>query len=94
MAAPSEKEDIEAKIREAEKRALEMLRGSPEPTVALPAEDLETIREVNAILGAYRALRSELGREPTNEEIARRSSIPVERVARAMSPAPPPIKIG
>ncbi len=95
MTIRSEKDTLEALMREAEARAREKLERSPVKADAIPPNNpvLEMIKEVNAIIAAERELSNELGREPSNEEISQRSGIPVERVAQARLTAPPPIDI-
>jgi hypothetical protein len=91
----SEKDALEALIRDAEALAREKLERASIKADAIPPNDpvWEMMKQVNAIIAAERELSDELGREPSNEEISQRSGIAVERVAQARLAAPPPIAI-
>ena len=59
-------------------------------TIRIPVHMVETI---NKLLRVSRQLLQELGREPTNEEIAERMDIPVSRVREIMKISQDPISL-
>jgi len=59
-------------------------------TIRIPVHMVETI---NKLLRVSRQLLQELGREPTNEEIAERMDIPVTRVREIMKISQDPISL-
>ena len=59
-------------------------------TIRIPVHMVETI---NKLLRVSRQLLQELGREPTNEEIAERMDIPVQRVREIMKISQDPISL-
>jgi len=59
-------------------------------TIRIPVHMIETI---NKLIRTSRALVQELGREPTNEEIAQRMDIPVAKVRKVLKIAQEPISL-
>jgi RNA polymerase primary sigma factor len=59
-------------------------------TIRIPVHMIETI---NKLVRASRQLIQELGREPTNEEIARRLNLPVSKVRKVLRVAQEPISL-
>ncbi len=59
-------------------------------TIRIPVHMIETI---NKLIRTSRALVQELGREPTNEEIARKMDIPVSKVRKVLKIAQEPISL-
>src|SRR6478736_4609963 len=59
-------------------------------TIRIPVHMFETI---NKVIRTSRALVQELGREPTNEEIAKRMDIPVWKVRKVLKVAQQPISL-
>jgi len=59
-------------------------------TIRIPVHMIETI---NKVIQASRRLVQELGREPTNEELAERVDLPVVKVRRVLKIAQEPISI-
>ena len=59
-------------------------------TIRIPVHMIETI---NKVIQASRRLVQELGREPTNEELAERVDLPVTKVRRVLKIAQEPISI-
>ncbi len=73
-------------IRQATTRAI----ADQARTIRIPVHMVETI---NKLLRVSRQLLQELGREPTNEEIAERMEIPVSRVREIMKISQDPISL-
>lgn len=73
-------------IRQATTRAI----ADQARTIRIPVHMVETI---NKLLRVSRQLLQELGREPTNEEIAERMDIPVSRVREIMKISQDPISL-
>jgi RNA polymerase primary sigma factor len=59
-------------------------------TIRIPVHMIETI---NKLIRTSRVLVQELGREPTNEEIAVRMELPVQKIRRVMRVAQEPISL-
>ena len=59
-------------------------------TIRIPVHMIETI---NKLIRTSRALVQEMGREPTNEEIASRMDIPVSKVRKVLKIAQEPISL-
>jgi RNA polymerase primary sigma factor len=59
-------------------------------TIRIPVHMIETI---NKLIRTSRSLVQELGREPTNEEIARKMDIPVSKVRKVLKIAQEPISL-
>lgn len=59
-------------------------------TIRIPVHMIETI---NKLIRTSRSLVQELGREPTNEEIAQKIDLPVTKVRKAMKIAQEPISL-
>ena len=59
-------------------------------TIRIPVHMIETI---NKLIRTSRALVQELGREPTNEEIAQRMDVPVAKVRKVLKIAQEPISL-
>jgi RNA polymerase primary sigma factor len=59
-------------------------------TIRIPVHMIETI---NKLVRAQRQLVQELGREPTNEELAKRLELPVSKVRKVMRVAQEPISL-
>ena len=59
-------------------------------TIRIPVHMIETI---NKLIRTSRSLVQELGREPTNEEIAQKIDLPVTKVQKAMKIAQEPISL-
>lgn len=59
-------------------------------TIRIPVHMIETI---NKLVRTSRALVQELGREPTNEELAEKLELPVQKIRRVMRAAQEPISL-
>jgi len=59
-------------------------------TIRIPVHMIETI---NKLIRTSRAMVQELGREPTNEELAERMELPVHRIRRVMRIAQEPVSL-
>ncbi|MCU1329306.1 MAG: polymerase, sigma 70 subunit, RpoD family, partial [Bryobacterales bacterium] len=59
-------------------------------TIRIPVHMIETI---NKLIRTSRAMVQELGREPTNEELADRMELPVHRIRRVMRIAQEPVSL-
>src|SRR5260370_17388263 len=59
-------------------------------TISIPVHMIETI---NKLIRPSRPLVQELGREPTSEEIAKRTDIPVAKVRKILKIAQEPISL-
>ncbi len=59
-------------------------------TIRIPVHMIETI---NKLIRTSRAMVQELGREPTNEELAERMELPVHRIRRVMRVAQEPVSL-
>jgi RNA polymerase primary sigma factor len=59
-------------------------------TIRIPVHMIETI---NKLIRTSRTLVQELGREPTNEEVAARMELPVAKIRRAMRIAQEPVSL-
>ena len=59
-------------------------------TIRIPVHMIETI---NKLIRTSRAMVQELGREPTNEELAERMELPVHKIRRVMRIAQEPVSL-
>ena len=73
-------------IRQAVTRAI----ANQAPTIRIPVHLIETI---NKLIRTSRALEQELGREPTNDEIAARTDIAVSKVRKVLKIAREPLSL-
>jgi RNA polymerase primary sigma factor len=59
-------------------------------TIRIPVHMIETI---NKLVRTQRAMTQELGREPSNEELARRMELPVHKIRKVMRIAQEPVSL-
>lgn len=90
MSAPYDDNETKAWIGSVKGGALEQLRKG-RVTMVLDNDTKKMIGDVKLVIRIQKELSAELGKEPTDAEIAERSSLSTERVTEIRTTSKPPI---
>lgn len=88
MSDPYDFKETKARIKAIEEETLEKLSNG-KVTGTLDGDTRKMIEDVNLVIRVQRKLAEEFGEEPTDAEIAERSSLSVERVSEIRTTSKP-----